>query len=118
MSKQKLRIHKTQLDNLISNLRGEVGEIITSWVLLRHMMAQGRELSSDDIAADMRNESLAFVSVLRTKLADEIVARLSELGETKIGRLTFYFASQKLKKLDDEVQAFTGFMDPSVSAVF
>jgi hypothetical protein len=110
MSKQKLRIHKTQLDNLISNLRGEVGEIITSWVLLRHMMAKGRELSSDDIAADMRSESLAFVSMLRTKLADEIVARLSELGETKIGRLTFYFAAQKLKKLDDEVQAFSSFM--------
>ena len=33
MSKPKLRVKNTQLDNLISNLRGEVGEIITSWVL-------------------------------------------------------------------------------------
>jgi hypothetical protein len=77
VSKQKLRIHNTQLDNLISNLRGEVGEVITSWVLLRYMMAKVRELSSDDIGKDMRNESLIFVSMLRTKLADEIVARLS-----------------------------------------
>jgi hypothetical protein len=30
MSNSKLRVHNTQLDNLISNLRGEVGEVITS----------------------------------------------------------------------------------------
>jgi hypothetical protein len=40
MSRQKLRVKNTQLDNLISNLRGEVGEIVTTWVLLRHMLAQ------------------------------------------------------------------------------
>jgi hypothetical protein len=110
VSKQKLRIHNTQLDNLISNLRGEVGEVITSWVLLRYMIAKERELSSDDIARDMRNESLIFVSILRTKLADEIVARLSELAEAKIGRLTFYFASQKLKALAVEVEGFSDFI--------
>jgi hypothetical protein len=110
VSKQKLRIHNTQLDNLISNLRGEVGEVITSWVLLRYMMARERELSSDDIAKDMRNESLIFVSMLRSKLADEIVARLSELAEPKIGQLTFYFASQKLKALAAEVEAFSDFI--------
>ena len=110
MSNQKLRIHNTQLDNLISNLRGEVGEVITSWVLLRYMMAKLRKLSSDDIGKDMRNESLIFVSMLRTKLADEIVARLSELAEAKIGQLTFYFAAQKLKKLDAEVETFSDFI--------
>jgi hypothetical protein len=36
VNRQKLRVMNTQLDNLISNLRGEVGEIITSWVLMRH----------------------------------------------------------------------------------
>lgn len=110
MSRQKLRVKNTQLDNLISNLRGEVGEVITSWVLLRYMMAKERELSSEDIAKDMRNESLAFVSMLRIKLADEIVARLSELAEAKIGQLTFYFAAQKLKKLDAEVETFSDFI--------
>ena len=58
MSRQKLRVKHTQLDNLISNLRGEVGEVVTSWVLLRHMMASIRALSSDDIAKDMVNEEL------------------------------------------------------------
>lgn len=110
MSRQKLRVKNTQLDNLISNLRGEVGEIITSWVLLHHMMASVRQLTSDDFAKDLANENLAFVSMLRTKLADEIVARLSELAEAKIGRLTFHFAATKLGKLDGEVRAFSTFI--------
>jgi hypothetical protein len=113
MSKQKLRVKNTQLDNLISNLRGEVGEVITSWVLLRHMIARQRQLTSDDVAKDLANENLAFVSMLRTKLADEIVARLSELAEPKIGRLTFHFATTKLGKLDAEVRTFRTFITRS-----
>ena len=55
MSRLKLRIKNTQLDNLVCNLRGEVGEIITSWVLLRHIMATQRGMFSDDPAKDMAN---------------------------------------------------------------
>jgi hypothetical protein len=110
VSKQKLRIKNTQLDNLISNLRGEVGEVVTSWVLLRHMMARERELSSDDIAKDMANENLTFVYMLRNKLSDDIIARLSELAEPKTGRLTFHFAAEKLGNLDAEVRAFRSFI--------
>ena len=110
MSRLKLRIENTKLDNLICNLRGEVGEIITSWVLLRHLMATQRGMFSDDPAQDMANESLSFISMLREKLSDEIVARLSELAEPKIGRLTFHFAAVKLGKLDDEIRAFCGFI--------
>jgi hypothetical protein len=110
LSRQKLRVKNTQLDNLVSNLRGEVGEIITSWVLLRHMMASQHGMFSDDPGKDMANESLAFVSMLREKLADEIVARLSELAEPKIGRLTFHFAAVKLGRFEDEVRAFSGFI--------
>jgi hypothetical protein len=58
----------------------------------------------------MANESLSFISMLREKLADEIVARLSELAEPKIGRLTFHFATVKLEKFEDEVRAFSGFI--------
>jgi len=110
VSRQRLRVKNTQLDNLISNLRGEVGEIITSWVLLRHMMARERELMSDDVAKDLANENLAFVGMLTNKLTDEIVSRLSELAEAKIGRLTFHFAATKLVKLNDEVREFTTFI--------
>jgi len=111
MSNQKLRVHRTQLDNLISNLRGEVGEIITSWVLMRYLMLRERELRSDDIAEDLSNQSLIFVGMLRDKLADEIVGRLSELAEAKIGRLTFHFASVKMSKLADETEAYRKFIE-------
>jgi hypothetical protein len=110
MSREKLRVVNTQLDNLISNLRGEVGEIITSWVLLRYMMARERELMSEDIAKDLANQDLVFVGLLRNKLADEIVGRLSELAEAKVGRLTFHFASTKVSKLGEEVERYRAFI--------
>lgn len=110
MSKLKLRIKNTDLDNLVSNLRGEVGEIVTTWILLRHWMEKEQELTTDDVGKDMANPELAFVSILRNKLADEIVARLSELAEPKIGRLSFHFAAEKLEKLHADVDAFRSFI--------
>jgi hypothetical protein len=37
MSRHKLRVHKTPVDNLVANLRGEVGEIITTWTMMSHL---------------------------------------------------------------------------------
>ena len=110
MSDPRLRVIKTELDNLVSNLRGEVGEIITTWTMLRFLMAEERRLSSNDIAKDMRNQDLAFISTLRHKMHDEIVARLSEFANAKIGRLTFHFASAKLKALQTEEESFRRFV--------
>src|SRR5258705_8005600 len=110
MSHPKLRIIRTQLDNLVSNLRGEVGEIITTWTMLRFLMTEERRLCSNDIASDMKNQNLAFISVLRDKMHDEIIARLSELANAKIGRLTFHFASAKLNALHNEQDAFRRFV--------
>jgi len=59
------------------------------------MMATESELISDDVAKDLANENLAFVSLLRTKLADEIVSRLSELAEAKIGTVDISFCRHK-----------------------
>src|SRR5487761_14595 len=110
MSHPNLRVINTQLDNLVSNLRGEVGEIITTWAMLRFLMAEERRLSSDDIADDMQNQNLVFISVLRHKIHDEIVARLSELSNAKIGRLTFHFAAAKLNALKSEEDSFRRFI--------
>ena len=44
------------------------------------------------------------------KLEDEMIARLSELSEQKIGQLTFYFAQEKLEDFHNEVGQYRKFM--------
>jgi hypothetical protein len=106
----KLRLQRTALDNLISNLRGEVGEIVTSWILCKRLRAQSNSLQTVDISADMENQDLNVLGILISRLHDDMVARLSELSEPKIGQLTFYFASKKLGQFDSEVSRFRSFI--------
>lgn len=110
MSHPKLRVINTELGNLVSNLRGEVGEIITTWTILRYLMAETRRMPTGDIASDLKNETLTFISVLQHKMHNEIVARLSELSSEKIGRLTFHFAAAKLNALHSEEESFRRFI--------
>ena len=98
MSREKLRIANTETDNLLGNLRGEISEIVTCWILMQQFIVSGNRLRSDDISKDLSNPDLTFVYVLNDKLEDDLVARLSELAEAKIGRLNFYFAAEKLGK--------------------
>lgn len=102
----RLRAANTETDNLISNLRGEVGEIITSWVLMREFRSEATKLTTGDIKRDFENQVLTRTLLLIQKLEDEIVARLSELAEEKIGRLNFFFAAVKLKDFNAEALAF------------
>jgi hypothetical protein len=117
MSRKKLRIKNTQLDNLVSNLRGEVGEIITTWTMFRRLMAGANALRSkhenveEQFREDLRNEDLKFLDCLKDKLSDEIVARLSELSEPSIGQLNFHFAAEKLQAFRDEVRNFRRFIE-------
>jgi hypothetical protein len=111
MSNKKLIIHNTDTDNLISNLRGEVGEIIFSWTLMRILMAQSAELQTSDIKKDLENHQLSAINSLVDKLSDEIIARLAELAERKVGRLTFHFAHLKLDQLEKETNEFTHFIE-------
>jgi hypothetical protein len=110
MSKQKLRIANTDVHNLVSNLRGEVGEVITDWIVLRRFMALVRQLSTAGPRADLENPDLAFASLMQDKLQDELTGRLSELAERKIGQLTFFFASQKLDALHEDAEKFERFV--------
>jgi hypothetical protein len=96
MSKSKHRLHDTEIDNLISNLRGEVGDILLTWLLLRRLRKNASYLYTSDIQKDSENPSLILLEILIDKLENDIVARLSELAEFEIGQLTFYFAQQKL----------------------
>ncbi len=106
----KLRVHRTITDNLTSNLRGEVGEIITTWTLWRSLRSQERSLQTEDVAKDMQNKQLTRLTILTSKLRDELVARLWELSDRKIGRLNFHFAAVKLSSFEKEARAYAKFI--------
>src|SRR5689334_19533308 len=110
MSREKLRIAQTEADNLLANLRGEVGEVITSWMLMRGVLAQARALTSGDEYADLRNQDLAVLRMVADRLEDDVVGRLSELGEYQVGRLNFHFAARKFQVLQDEAKRFTTYV--------
>jgi hypothetical protein len=111
MGNKKLRVINTETDNLVSNLRGEIAEIVTTWVLMRHFMASAAGLQTDDVKKDFANPDLSFLYVLKDKLEDELVGRLSELAEEKIGRLNFYFAAEKLGKFHSEAADFSRYVE-------
>ncbi|HEX9725203.1 MAG TPA: type I restriction-modification system subunit M N-terminal domain-containing protein [Vicinamibacteria bacterium] len=110
MGKKKSKVLRTDADNLVSNLRGEVGEIITTWLLMRDLMSQAARLASGEVEKDMRNRELLFLNLLADKLRDELIGRLSELAESKIGQLTFQFTAQKLRAFEREAQEFAAFI--------
>ena len=111
MANKKLRLANTDADNLVSNLRGEIAEVVTTWTLLRRFIATGAKLSSGDPLKDWENPDLGFTYVLKDKLEDELVARLSELAEKKIGRLNFFFATEKLGKFQGDASLFSDFIE-------
>ena len=104
MGSDKLKIHNTELDNLVSNLRGEIGEIILTWKLLLRLKRNVRILYTNDYLKDFENPDIALLEILIDKLENEIISRLSELAEQETGQLTFYFAQRKLQdKIDLEI---------------
>ena len=106
-----IRTARTDADALVGNLRGEIGEQITTWVLLRHIMSQRRAIRSDDPRADLSNPELAFLNLLADRLNDDLVASLSELAEEKIGRTNFHFAEVKLGLALTSVRHFRKFVE-------
>lgn len=101
---------------IIVQLRGELGEVINSWLLFRHFAALQSQHASGDPAANMRNNDLNFLIAIGAKLRAEIVARLAELASTvRKGRLNFSNASRQLKGVglnpcQVEVDAFQAFL--------
>lgn len=110
MANEKLVLARTDADNLLANLRGEVGEVITAWLLMRHFIVGAKRAESGDLDEDLRNKNVQFANLLADKLSDELVGRLSELAENKIGQLTFYFAVRKLKLFESDAEAFTKYI--------
>jgi hypothetical protein len=110
MGSEKLKVARTDANNLVANLRGEVGEVITTWLLMRHFMGQAARLASGDPGKDIANRDLLFMNLLADKLRDELIGRLSELAEAKVGQLTFYFAAKKFGRFAPDAAGFTDFL--------
>jgi hypothetical protein len=110
LADSRVRLKNTNPEVLIGNLRGEVGEAITNWIILRQLIGTANHLQTDDVVADMKNDDLAFINAVRERISNDLVLTLAELSEPKIGQTTFYFASEKLGKLKDEVQEFRRFI--------
>jgi hypothetical protein len=96
---------------LISHLRGEVGEIIQSWVILQIYNYKSTELQTEDLLKDMKNENLTLLNIVRSKFRDDIISRLSELSSTTHGRVNFNFASDKFKIQKQEIRDFREFLN-------
>ncbi len=110
MVDSRVKLLRTNHDVLVSNLRGEVGEAITTWILLRHFISVANTKQTGDLTVDIRDRDLAFLNLLRSKLIDDLTAKLSELADPKIGRTNFYFTAKKLHVLEFEVQYFADFV--------
>ena len=76
-------------------------------------MYQSSILQTDDIQKDLENEQLSMINTLVNKLQDELISRLSELAEKKIGRLNFFFAHKKINYLEIEINEFSSFINRS-----
>lgn len=103
-------IKDTNADVLISYLRSEIGDIIDSWILYRHFKITSQKLQTDDIQADAQNKELNFLYIVTDKFRNDIIARVAELADKKVGQLTFHFASRKLKAFEKETDLFERFV--------
>ena len=62
----------TDIENLISNLRGEVGGIIQSWILMRDFYILSSELQTDNFTEDIKNQELNKINLIKKKFQDDI----------------------------------------------
>ncbi|HTJ51749.1 MAG TPA: hypothetical protein VL443_19955 [Cyclobacteriaceae bacterium] len=106
----KKTIKDTDPEVLISHLRAEIGDLIDSWILYRHFKLTGQKLQTDDILADSKNKELYFLYLVTGKFRDDMITRVAELGDKKVGQLTFHFATRKFKALESEVDTFEKFV--------
>jgi hypothetical protein len=103
-------LKKIEPEKLINLLRGEVGEVIQSWVIFKIYSAQAAELQTDNLHEDMNNVHLTLVDLVRSKLRDDMILRLDELSSQGFKTLNFQFASDKFNLQQEEVKAFRKYL--------
>lgn len=110
MSRRKLRIYKTALEVIIGHLRCEVGEAITTWLLYRHFWLEYQRRLPSEVGSEIGDPDLTFLNVLLHKLEDDLLAVIAELGERRIGRANFYFATEKLGELREAAKHYSSYV--------
>ena len=95
----KKTIKDTDPDVLISHLRAEIGDLVDSWILYKHFKLASQKLQTDDIYADAQNKNLNFLYLVTDKFRDDLIARIAELGDKKVGQLNFLLHSENLRFL-------------------
>ncbi|KAB2877451.1 hypothetical protein F9K33_16390 [bacterium] len=111
MSRNKSKHSQTDIGIIVSNLRSEIGEIITSWLLYRDFLESSNQMKTDNIIKDISNPDLNKVRLIIDKFENDIVSRLSELAGKTFGRTNFFFATHKLSVLHKEAKDFDIFIE-------
>jgi hypothetical protein len=110
MGSKKSNFQRTDVDNLVSNLRGEVGEIIDSWILMREIFVTSLKIRTGDSKKDFSSPEYLKLLRIIEKFKSDIIARLSELSEKNFKQINFHFASQKLAALIKETKNYQDFI--------
>ncbi|MFI8604228.1 hypothetical protein ACIGCP_07190 [Cellulophaga baltica] len=97
-------LERIDIDNLISNLRGELGTVIESWTLLREYSILTNQLTTDmsfsQYLENFNNSEFNKRNIIKKKFVDDIISKLSELAQQSNRHLNFFLATQKIDKLN------------------
>lgn len=93
----KSHFDNTEIDNLTGNLRGEIGEIIQSWTLMRELIFEIKKLSSNDFMIDSQNNQLSKLRLLKKNAKMKLLQHYQSWERKNIVELIFTLQLQSLK---------------------
>jgi hypothetical protein len=107
-------LERIDVDNLISNLRGELGTVIESWTLLREYAILTNQLATNmsysQFLENRNSSEFNKRNIIKKKFADDIISKLSELAQESNRHLNFFLATQKMDKLNSEFNEYQDFI--------
>ena len=105
------KLENTDLTLLLSNLRGEIGRIIETWIFYKDYKNIVSHLSTDNFETDFQNKERNKFIQIKKRFEDDIISGLSELAHKSYGKVNFYFATQKITNFKSEYCEFQKFLD-------
>jgi hypothetical protein len=108
---RKVRLVETSIDLILTNIRGEIGDLILNWVLIQdsNQITNSAKNDKDEMSFDFK--PITWFEIIRDKLIDDTISRLSELSESKVAQVTFFCASRKLDVLANETSQFRKYLE-------